>query len=165
MGPLALTYTIATLVMFGLCALAGQVSADASRIARAAAWMAFGVGVSRIVSALVDPPWSMAHYPAQDLFMMAMCLGWYQVRREIWASLLASCFMVQLFLHAAFWWGADPHQLRIYITLNNAAFVGEILILCIAGGRHVAAWVGRRLPVLRRRTGARLAFMEAAPWR
>lgn len=162
MGPLAIAYTLATLAMFLICALARYMTGDADRIARAASWLAFGVGVSRILSALVDAPWSMAHYPAQDLFMLAMCLAWFQVRREVWAACLATCFAVQLYMHAAFWWAADPGLLRSYIIQNNAVFIAELLILTVAGGRHVVAGVGARLRMSRRWSGARLAYVGAS---
>lgn len=158
MGLLSTLYTLATLGMFLVCALARYVQDDADRIARAAAWLAFGVGVSRIVSAMVDPPWSMIHYPAQDLFMLAMCISWWQVRAEKWALLLGLCFFAQLGFHAAFWWGHEVTLLRRYIIFNNAAFIAELSILTIAGGRHVVAWIGARLPVLRRRVGSHLAL-------
>jgi hypothetical protein len=162
MGPLATAYTLATLVMFAVCALARYLEDDADRVARAAAWLAFGVGVSRIISSVIDPPWSMIHYPAQDLFMLAMCMSWWQVRGEKWAVMLGLLFFVQLGLHAAFWWGHEPTLLRRYIELNNAAFIGQLLVLTAAGGRHVVLGVRRRLPVLRRWTGAHLAMARAS---
>lgn len=162
MGPLATAYALATLVMFLVCALARNETDDADRIARAASWLAFGVGVSRIVAELVDAPWSMAHYPAQDLMMLAMCLGWFQVRREPWALLLASCFAGQLFLHAAFWWVGDPSLLRPYIILNNALFIAELFILTVAGGRYVVSGVLSRLRVSRRWNRPALAYVGAS---
>jgi len=162
MGPLATIYTLATLAMFLVCAIARNATDDADRVARAAAWLALGVGLSRIASSLVSAPWSMAHYPAQDLFMLAMCLGWFQVRREWWAALLATCFAVQLYMHAAFWWAADPTELRSYIIQNNAVFIAELLILTMAGGRYVVAGVVSRLRLSRRGSGPRLAYVEAS---
>jgi hypothetical protein len=162
MGPLATAYTLATLAMFLVCAIARNCTDDADRVARAAAWLAFGVGISRIVSALVPAPWSMAHYPAQDLFMLAMCLGWYQVRREWWAAALAACFAVQLYMHAAFWWAGDATQTLSYITENNAVFIAELLIATVAGGRYVVAGVVARLSLPRRWNRLGLAYGEAS---
>jgi len=181
MGPLAIAYTFATLGMFLVCAAARYMTGDADRLARAASWIAFGVGASRIVAALVDAPWSMAHYPAQDLFMLALCLAWFQVRREWWAALLAACFGAQLGMHAAFWWAAllaacfgaqlgmhaafwwagDPTLLRSYIVQNNAVFIIELLILTMAGGRYVVAGIGARLRLSRRWNRSRLAYVGA----
>jgi hypothetical protein len=162
MGPLATAYTLATLAMFLVCAIARNCTDDADRVARAAAWLAFGVGMSRIVSALVPAPWSMAHYPAQDLFMLALCLGWFQVRREWWAVLLATCFAVQLYMHAAFWWAHDASALRSYIIQNNAVFIAELLILTVAGGRYVVAGIGARLRMLGGWHRPRLAYVGAS---
>lgn len=162
MGTLATIYTLATLAMFLVCALARYATEDADRIARAAAWVALLTGMSRIIGVFLDPPNSLIHYPAQDVFMMGLCLAWWQVRGERWAMLLAGCFFAQLFLHAAFWWGGDVSLLRGYIIANNAVFIAELSILTIAGGSHVVRWVGSRLPVFRGRDGRYLALEEAS---
>ena len=162
MGPLATFYTFATLGMFLVCALARNLTEDADRIARAAAWVALLTGMSRIIGVFLDPPDSMIHYPAQDLFMMGLCFAWWQVRSERWALMLAGCFFAQLFLHAAFWWGGDVTLLRGYIIANNAVFIAELSILTIAGGSHVVRWVGSRLPVFRRGHSPHHAYARAS---
>lgn len=162
MGPVATLYSLATLGMFCVCATARVVTPDAERIARAAAWTVFFTGISRLVSYAADAPWSMVHYPAQDLLMMAMAFGWWQVRGELWAWLLGVCFLTQLFLHAAFWWVGDPGHLYAYVLANNVVFIAELSLLTVAGGRHVGAWLLDRLRLLRGRSGVGLAMGATA---
>ena len=161
MGPLALTYTLATMATFGVCAFARSVAPDAERVARAAAWVALLTGVSRVISYFADLPWSMVHYPAEDLLMMTLAFGWWQVRGERWAMILALLFLSQLFLHALYWFDGAS-SLRGYITANNACFAAQLLTLTIAGGGHALGWVRDRLRLLRGRFGGGFWVHEAA---
>lgn len=158
MGLLATMYCLATLLMFCICAAARVVSPDAERIARAAAWVVFFTGISRLVSYLTDAPWSMVHYPAQDLLLMALSFGWWQVRGELWAWLLGACFLTQLFFHAAFWWVGNSDYLYAYVLANNIVFIVELSLLSVAGGRHVGVWLRDRLRLLRGRVGVGMAL-------
>ena len=160
MGPLALTYTLATMAMFGVCAFARSVTPDAERVARAAAWLALLTGLSRIVAYFADLPWSMVHYPAEDLLMMTLAFGWWQVRGERWAMVLALLFLSQLFLHALYWFDATS-SLRGYVIANNAVFAAELTTLAVAGGGHALGWVRDRLRLLRSRFGGGLWVHEA----
>lgn len=160
MGPLALTYTLATMAMFGVCAFARSVAPDAERVARAAAWVALLTGVSRVISYFADPPWSMVHYPAEDILMMTLAFGWWQVRGERWAMILALLFLSQLFLHALYWFDGAS-SLRGYIVANNFCFSLELLTLSVAGGEHALGWVRDRLRLLRSRFGGGLWVHEA----
>jgi len=160
-GPVALSYTLATIAMFGVCAFARVLTPDAERIARAAAWVALFTGISRVISYFTDAPWSMVHYPAEDLLLMTLALGWWQVRREKWALVLGLLFLSQLFLHALFWFDMNS-SLRGYIYANNGVFILELLTLTIAGGGHALGWVRGRLRMLRRWPGGRVWVLEAA---
>jgi hypothetical protein len=161
MGLVSTLYTIATIAMFAVCALARMATPDAERVARAAAWVALFTGGSRLIGLYVEAPWSLVHYPAQDLFMMAIALGWWQVRREMWALVLAGLFFAQLFLHALFWFDGNS-SLRGYIIANNAFFILQLLTLTIAGGGHALGWVRGRLRLLRRWDRRGVWVLEAA---
>lgn len=163
MGFWATLYTLATIGMFVVCALARVLTPDAERVARAAAWVALFTGLSRVVSYFTDAPWSMVHYPAEDLLLMTMALGWWQVRREAWALILAGLFLSQLFLHALFWFD-EMSSLRGYIIANNAVFILELLTLTIAGGGHALGWVRDRLRLSRSRPGGGFRVLETARW-
>jgi len=154
-GLLSLLYTIGTLAMFGVCTLARAATPDATRLARAAAWVLLFTGVSRLVSLTVGPPWSMVHYPAEDLLLLLMARDWWRVRGEPWAAVLIACFLTQLSLHALYWF--DPaSSLRRYIIANNAIFIIELLTLTTAGGGHAFGWVLHRLRMLRHRASGRV---------
>jgi hypothetical protein len=161
MGPLALAYTTATAVMFGVCVLARHLTPDAERVARAAAWVALFTGLSRVVHFFVPPPWSMVHYPAEDLAMLTLAFSCWHVRHERWALLLAGLFLSQLFLHALYWF--DPaSSLRGYIIANNALFIAQLVTLTVAGGGYALGRLRHRLHELRRWPGDRVWRGEAA---
>lgn len=162
MGPLAAAYSIATLAMFVVCACARMATQDADRIARAAAWVVFFTGLSRLVGYYTDPPLSMLHYPLIDYFMMMLSFGWWQVRGEWWARVLGAVFLAQCFWHAFFWWPGSDVSLYRYIYANNGFFIAELTILTLAGGGHVAVWVRDRLRLLRRGADWRLALGRPA---
>lgn len=151
MGFWASFYSLLTLVMFLICAVARFVNEDADRVARAASWVTLFAALSRIVGYFTDQPLSLVHYPAIDLFMLAMSFGWWQVRGERWAWLLGCCFLSQLVLHAWFWSAGEPKNLFQYILLNNLAFATTLAILATAGGGYVARWVIDRLRMFGRR--------------
>lgn len=161
MGVVSTAYTIATIAMFGICALARMATPDAERVARAAAWVALFTGMSRVISFYTDAPWSMVHYPAEDLVMLTLAFGWWQVRRERWALILALLFLSQLFLHALYWFDSMS-SLRGYVIANNSLFVLQLLTLTIAGGGHALGWVRDRVRLLRGRAGRGVWVLEAA---
>lgn len=161
MGGVATLYTLATIAMFSVCALARAATPDAERVARAAAWVALFTGMSRVISFYTDAPWSMVHYPAEDLVMLTLAFGWWQVRRERWALILALLFLSQLFLHALYWFD-NMSSLRGYVIANNALFILQLLTLTTAGGGHALGWVRDRLRLLRGRSGRGVWVLEAA---
>lgn len=161
MGPLALTYTLATAAMFGVCTLAGALTEDAARIARVAAWLALFTGLSRIVHFFVPPPWSMVHYPAEDLTLLAISFSCWHVRHERWALLLAGLFLSQLFLHALYWFDATS-SLRGYIIANNAVFIAQLVTLTVAGGGYALGWLRYRLPMFRGGPGVGVRLFATA---
>lgn len=150
MGFWATFYSLATLAMFSVCAVARLVSSDADRLARAASWVVLFTGVSRFVSLFVEAPWSIVHYPAIDLFLMWLAFGWWQVRGETWAWLLGACLLTQLGLHCWFWGAGDAGNLYAYILANNIGFFCTLLTLTIAGSGHVVGWLRDRLRLTRR---------------
>ena len=161
MGLLSTLYTLATIGTFGVCAFARVLTPDAERVARAAAWVALFTGVSRIIAFYAEPPWSMVHYPAEDLLLMTMAFSWWQVRGERWALLLALLFLSQLFLHALYWFDISS-SLRGYIIANNFLFCCQLLTLTLTGGGHALARIRGRLRLLRRRSGNSVWILEAA---
>lgn len=130
--------------MFAVCTLAGSLTEDAARVARAAAWVALFTGLSRVVHFFVPAPWSMVHYPAEDLVMLTLAFSCWQVRHESWALILAGLFLTQLFLHALYWFDGTS-SLRGYIIANNALFIAQLATLTVAGGGYALGWVGHRL--------------------
>jgi len=161
MGGVATAYTLATIAMFGVCALARAATPDAERVARAAAWVALFTGASRVIGYFTDAPWSLVHYPAQDLVMLTLAFSWWQVRREWWALSLGLLFLAQLFLHALFWFDMES-SLRGYIIANNGFFILQLLTLTIAGGGYALGWLRDRVRLLRGRAGRGVWVLEAA---
>ena len=150
-------YSLATLVMFIMCALARLITPDADRIARAAAWVVFFTGLGRLVGYYTDPPLSMLHYVLVDYLMMVLSYGWWQVRGEKWAWTLGTLFLCQLCGHMLFWASRDEANVYNYIVYNNGLFVLELSVLSIAGGSYVGGWIRDRLLLLRRRSSHILA--------
>jgi hypothetical protein len=138
-GVIAASFTLATITMLGICWWAGRLTPKAGDVAAIAAIVAAFVAFSRVVSGFLDPPISMMFYPLQDALMVAICMAAFVAEREKWKSDLALCFLGQLVLHAWFWLGNDGSRdlLRSYIASNNYLFAGELVILTVAGGRHV----------------------------
>jgi hypothetical protein len=152
MGAIAASFTLATLVMLGICWWAGRLTPKAGDVAAIAAIVAAFVAFSRVVSTVLHPPVSMMFYPLQDVLMVLICTAAYASEREKWKLDLALCFVGQLMLHAWFWLGNDGDRalLRNYIASNNYLFAGELTILAVTGGRHVLDHVHRSAGMLGR---------------
>lgn len=105
------------------------------------------------------PPWTMAHYPVQDLSLIAMC--WIAWRREktlanIWKPILAVLFLCQLAGHVRYWVDRDPsvYALWVYIVINNVLFALELGVIGAVGGGYVGRDLYRRLRRLGDRRGS-----------
>lgn len=154
-------YAAMTTLMAVICVLAYAVNRNALDLfAAGVVVFVFTVMSEWIVSAL-DPPWSSAHMPPQDVICAAV--AWWSARRsaERWPRLLALAFTVQCGVHVLYWgaialsyWfdgGQDVHMLtRLYPWPINALFMIELAILTAAGGGHVARYVRARLHLFRR---------------
>lgn len=147
MGPVSTAFTFATLAMTAVVMFAYRMTPKAGEVAGIGVMMLLGFGLGRLVSIWIDPPWSMAFYPVEDLLIMALCWALWLRQREWWKLALAIVFLTQLGVHAAFWLSGDTQTatLRSYILANNLAFGFELLILTVTGGGHVAVVVRDRL--------------------
>lgn len=147
MGPISTAFTFATLAMVGVVMLAYRLTPKAGEVAGIGVMMLLGFGLGRLVSIWLDPPWSMAFYPVEDVLIMGLCWFMWVKHPQWWKLALAIVFLVQLGVHAAFWLNGDAETtvLRSYILANNLAFGFELLILTVTGGGHVAVVVRDRL--------------------
>lgn len=153
-------YQTATVVMAMVCLLAVILDKSAVDLAGAAMVVFVFTVMSRIVTDELDPPWSVAHMPMQDLICVAVAWWGHKRSPRWWTQALALAFTAQLGAHTVYW-GAftltgDVSWLRTtaYLWVINSLFVVELLILTSAGGGHVAAYVRDRLPVFRRGAAA-----------
>ena len=140
MGVVGLTFSICTLLTFGLAMLAGRLTERAVEVYYAASVIVIFAGFSRAVSVFLDPPWSMAFYPLQDALCAALCFGAYRSKRDWWKAALGLCFVAQCGIHTWFWSTGDSSvsTLRQYILANNVFYAAELAVLFVAGGGHVA---------------------------
>lgn len=151
-------YQASTVLMAVVCLLAVMLDRSAVDVAGAAMVVFVFTVMSRMISREMDPPWSTAHMPMQDLICVAV--AWWGHRRSPrwWTFALAMAFTVQLGGHVAYWGsfaatGAVTWiQTTIYLWVINGLFLAELAILTAAGGGHVAGYVRARLPVFHRGT-------------
>lgn len=132
---------------WALCALGAWLRREALEVFGAATVIGLMTLLSRVIIAALDPPWSVLHFPPQDLLMTVMCWALWYGHRERWKALLAVCFTTQLAGACWFWstyagGGWDKGAWVTYLWVNNGFFVLEWVILLVAGGRHV--WTGLR---------------------
>jgi hypothetical protein len=149
-------YQTGTVVMAAVCLLAVILDHEAVDLAGAAMTVFVFTVMSRMVSADLDPPWSMAHWPVQDL----ICVGvaWWGHRRSPrwWTRSLAQAFTIQLGAHVLYWGviflkgSASWIETVSYLWIINGLFVIELLILTGAGGGRVADHVRARVRLLHR---------------
>lgn len=139
-------FAVGTVVMIGVCALAALLRNQALEIFAAAGMVAVFTVVSRVVSYYTDMPWSAALWPIQDVVFLTLAAGLWRMRRDWWKAALAVCFAVQCAAHAAYWWfvlteGAGQGLTVAYLWIINPLFGAEVVILTLAGGRHVAGYI------------------------
>lgn len=156
MEPLAVTYIVASLVVYLIALLA---AIDYQRCAELA-WcglllLLYCIGGNILWASLPEPD-SYRLDPALDLAAVVIVGVLHWRRPAWWKAALALCFLTQLGLEAWFWtakvgW-APELPLRLYEPLINALFVGQLLCVALPGGGHVA---GRVLAWLSHRRGGR----------
>lgn len=146
MGPVSMWFSVAVCGCLAVCLAAAHVRTQALQLFGAASFVFVMFWVSRAVSSMLWPPWSLAHYPLQDaaLILLLWLTGG---RSEYWKVIVSILLTVQLGFHSAYWsvWllgGADVDFLRTYILLNNLGFAGILLALTARGVGHVLAWSG-----------------------
>ena len=158
MGVVSTTFTLCTLGTFALAALAGRMTERAVEVYYAAAVVVIFAGFSRAVGVFLDPPWSMAFYPLQDVMCAALCFGAYRGSRNWWKAALGLGFVAQCGIHAWFWASGDDSvsTLRQYILANNVFYAAELAVLFVAGGGHVVGVLRDRWGVFHPRALARV---------
>lgn len=166
-------YAGLTTFMALTCVLAYAVNRNALDLfAAGVVVFSFTVVSEWIVSAL-DPPWSSAHMPPQDV--ICAVVAWWASRRstERWPRWLALAFTAQCGVHVLYWgaialdfWfdaGSHVHFLtRLYPWPINTLFLIEIAVLITAGGGHVARYVRDSMPLLHR--GAARSVSHGGRW-
>lgn len=153
-------YQASTVLMAVVCLLAVVLDKSAVDVAGAAMVVFVFTVMSRMISQEMDPPWSTAHMPVQDVICVAVA-WWGHKRAPRWWTLgLALAFTAQLGGHVGYWGtyaltgGVTWLQTTIYLWVINSLFVVELAILTGAGGGHVADYVRARLPLLHRGAAA-----------
>lgn len=149
-------YQAGTVIMAAVCLLAVVLDRAAVDLAGAAMTVFVFTVLSRIVSADLDPPWSMAHWPMQDL--ICVVVAWWGHRRSPrwWTRGLAGAFTIQCGAHVLYWaviflkGSASWAETTAYLWLINGLFVVQLAILTGAGGGRVADYVRARVRLLHR---------------
>ena len=144
MGPIATGFGIACWLTLGLTMAAALMQSRGLQVFGAAAFVFAMFWASRAVSASLGPPWSMAHYPAQDAAMIGLLWFTWGHKSELWKLTVAWLLLLQLGFHATYWlvWltgGHDVETLRTYILLNNVGMAGILLTLSLQGALIVLA--------------------------
>lgn len=148
MGPVAISFAVACTVVLGLTFFGAMVRTKGLHPFGAAAFLFVMFWVSRGVSDQVGgPPWSMLHYPVQDVILLAMVWHVWGEGRALWKPAVAILLLLELGFHASYWgaWLNGDYSLatlRHYIFLNNAAFAGVLFALGFAGVDNVARGLG-----------------------
>lgn len=144
---------IATGVMVGVCALASHLRREALEVFAAAAVVFVFTMISRIWSANTSMPLSAAPWPLQDLICGLLAVGLFVKHREAWKLALAVAFSVQCAAHVFYWYGitvtgaTTRADIVACLWVINTVFAVELLILTLAGGRHVVSHALDRLLV------------------
>lgn len=146
MGPISTAFAFACFATLMICLGAALVRTRALHLFGTAGFVFVMFWVSRAVSELLPPPWSMAHYSLQDVVLIAML--WYSVAGRIdkWKAVVGLLLLAQLGFHTAYWGlyitgQADITSLRQYIFLNNLGLAAILLSLSVEGVRDVLGWV------------------------
>lgn len=151
-------YQSATVLMAVVCLLAVILDRSAVDVAGAAMVVFVFTVMSRMISQELDPPWSTAHMPLQDVICVAVAWWGHRRARRWWTQALALAFTAQLGAHVGYWGvfvltgDTTWIQTTAYLWIINSLFVAELVILTGAGGGHVAGYVRSRLPLFYRGT-------------
>lgn len=142
-------FTALTLGTFAVCALASIVSDDGADVFGLACLAVISAGVSRVVSAFIDPPWSMAFYPVTAAILLAFVWASNRHKREQWKSNLGFVYFGLLVVHAVFWATrtGETLQLRNYILANNLLYATTMLVLACEGVRCVLRFAVDRVDI------------------
>lgn len=144
-------FMIATTVMVVMGAVASYLERAALEVFSAAMVVFVFTVASRAWSANTAMPLSAAPWPLQDAICGLLAIGMFTKHREWWKLLLATAFGVQCAAHVVYWWtvfadgGASRGETVGYLWIINTVFAAELLILTVAGGRHIASHVLYRL--------------------
>lgn len=168
MGPISTGFAFACCATLMICLGAALVRTRALHLFGAAGFVFVMFWISRAVSHVLTPPWSMVHYSVQDLVLIGML--WYSVSGPIekWKAAVGLLLLAQIGFHTTYWGlfvvgFADISSLRQYIFLNNVGLAAILLSLSLEGARDVLGWAAtvrpfRRLPWMGGASGtARLA--------
>ncbi|MDO9334925.1 MAG: hypothetical protein Q7T61_00860 [Caulobacter sp.] len=145
MGPISTGYAFACCGTLMVCMGAALVRTRALHLFGAAAFIFVMFWISRAVSIELDPPWSLAHYPLQDVILIAMLWATAGGRIEWWKAMVGLLLLAQLGFHTAYWGlyitgNADVSSLWQYIFLNNVGLAAILFSLSVEGARDVLGW-------------------------
>ncbi len=138
---------VATGIMVLVVAVAGLLRREALEVFGAGAVVALFTIASRIITLHYDPPWSVAHYPAQDAVCVVLVWSMWLKERSWWKTLLGVIFTLQCAAHVVYW-GAffaqgfvTRDQTVSYLWAINPLFVASLAVLTLAGGGHVLGYL------------------------
>jgi hypothetical protein len=144
-GPISTAYSFACCATLMICLGAALVRTRALHLFGTAGFVFVMFWISRAVSEVFDPPWSLGHYAVQDAALIGML--WYSAagRIEWWKAVVGLLLLAQLGFHTAYWGLfitglADITSLRQYIFLNNVGLAAILLSLSVEGARDVLGW-------------------------
>jgi hypothetical protein len=144
MGPIATAFGVACWIVLGITMAGALLRSQGLQVFGVAAFVFVMFWGSMAASAQMEPPFSMAHYPAQDAALIALIWWTWGPRIHAWRIAVAGLLLVQLGFHATYWGlyavgNHDINTLRAYILCNNVAFAGILLALAFRGAGHVLA--------------------------
>lgn len=93
------------------------------------------------VGVIWDFPENKQFHPLVDLLGLSIAVAAYVTQRQRWKIVLATLFLAQLSLHAAFWAGqVYPPEMsgRFYVGLLNVLWLLQLVSVGAPGGWHVA---------------------------
>lgn len=141
-------YTIFTLAVMAVCALAAWKREEAREVFAASIFVVLlntlvqlAISLHNALGGNLHPPASFIPDPIIDGLSMLLCAWSWTRRKVIWKLVLASCFLAQLGTHVAFWGSRDDGSVAQYnyTTTINLLYICIMLTLAVAGGRHLVA--------------------------
>lgn len=164
MEPLAFIYVFSSLAVFLVALAAAWLDYERCRALFLCAALLFVYCLAgNLLWALLPEPDSYRLDPVLDLVAVVIIgrLHWRYPRW--WTATLTLCFLTQIGLEAWFWASEAglfmPLKRSAYEWLINALFVGQLAIVAITGGGHVAGRIVAALSA--RRAGRRLAAAQS----